>query len=217
MMKRVVIAGLIAGLAMFVWESFTHMAMPLGKVGMSPLPDEMAVREALAAYIGTADGLYFFPWMEEMGTPPPGPWGLLVFHPEWNFSWSTLGWEALTHLIQGLTLAFIVSLAAAASFARRFALALLVGVIAAIAVPRPPSPSGTASRPPTPPCRCSSRSATMSSPAWWWRGWSGRRRFHRRAKGGRPERNSVTFLAAQTRRQLRLCFAWTAAFRCNRA
>jgi hypothetical protein len=135
-MYRILIAGLLAGLAIFVWESFTHMATPLGQMGMSPLPDEMAVREALGTYIGNADGLYFFPYMSEMNQQPsPGPWGLLVYHPQWNFSWAALGWEGLTHAIQGIALALIMSFAAIASFGRRFALALLIGVIVAVGVP----------------------------------------------------------------------------------
>ena len=33
-MGRVLTAGLLAGLAMFVWESVAHMVLPLGELGM---------------------------------------------------------------------------------------------------------------------------------------------------------------------------------------
>ena len=138
-MKRIVIAGLLAGLAMFVWEFVAHTFTPLGEMGLSTLPNEAAVRAALAGQLGNADGLFIFPAMEMGQTPAPGPWGLLLYHPQFAFSWSVLGWEALVELAMGLALALLVALANAPSFGRRMALALLVGVSAAIAV----SPSYT--------------------------------------------------------------------------
>ena len=138
-MGRVLIAGVLAGLAMFFWEMIAHMALPFGEMGVSALPNEEATRQALAAQIGDADGLYFFPDMRDVAmregaVMPAGPWGLLVYHPQWNFSWDVMGWEALVELVQGLALALLISLAAVANFGRRMAVALLVGVAAAFAV-----------------------------------------------------------------------------------
>jgi hypothetical protein len=130
-MKRIVIAGVLAGLAMFVWESIAHMALPLGEMGISTMPDGEAVRAALAAHLGTAEGLYFYPAMQMGETPTPGPWGLLLYHPVWSFSWSVMGWEAMTELVQGLALALLVALAAVPGFGRRLAIAVLVGIAAA--------------------------------------------------------------------------------------
>ena len=138
-MKRLLVAGVLAGLAMFVWEAVTHTFTPLGTMGLSVLPNEAAARAALAAQLGNADGLFIFPAMEMGRTPTPGPWGLLLYHPQFAFSWSTLGWEALVELAMGLALAQVIALAGAASFGRRMAVAILVGVSAAIAV----SPSYT--------------------------------------------------------------------------
>lgn len=138
-MKRILIAGVLAGLAMFVWESVAHMLLPFGEMGISSLPDDEAMRAALAAQLGRADGLYFYPTVQMDQTPTPGPWGLLLYHPQWTFSWAVLGWEALVELLMGVALAWLIALAGAAGFGRRMAIAALAGVAAAIAV----SPSYT--------------------------------------------------------------------------
>jgi len=138
-MKRLVIAGVLAGLAMFVWEAVTHSFTPLGEMGLSVFPNDAATRAALAAQLGNADGLFIFPVVEMNQMPAPGPAGLLLYHPQFAFSWAALGWEALVELAMGLALALIVALGGAASFGRRMTIAVLVGVSAAIAV----SPSYT--------------------------------------------------------------------------
>jgi hypothetical protein len=138
-MKRILIAGILAGLAMFVWEFVAHMVTPLGEMGLSVFPNEAAARAALAAQLGNADGLYIFPstGMDQM--PTPGPAGLLLYHPQFTFSWWAMAWEALVELAEGLVLALLIGLSGVAGFGRRLAIALLVGVVAAIAV----SPSYT--------------------------------------------------------------------------
>lgn len=138
-MKRILIAGVLAGIAMFVWEMVAHMVLPFGEMGLSSLPNDAAMRAALAAQLGNADGLFIYPTIQMDQIPPPGPWGLLLYHPQWSFSWAALGWEALVELAMGVILALIVGMACAASFGRRLGIALLVGITAAIAV----SPSYT--------------------------------------------------------------------------
>jgi hypothetical protein len=138
-MRNILIAGLLGGLAMFVWESVAHMVLPFGEMGLSALPNEQAVRAALAAQMGGADGLYLFPDMRSGAEPTAGPWGMLLYHPSFNFSWSVLGWEALNEIVQGLALALLLGLSAVAGFGRRMAIAALVGVAAAFCV----SPSYT--------------------------------------------------------------------------
>jgi hypothetical protein len=138
-MKRIVIAGIAAGLAMFAWEAVAHMIGPFGEMGLSTLPNEAAVRATLAAQLGGADGLFVFPAMEVGDAPTPGPWGLLLYHPQFAFSWSVMGWEALVELVMGLALALLIGIAGVTGFGRTMAIAMLVGVAAAVAV----SPSYT--------------------------------------------------------------------------
>jgi hypothetical protein len=138
-MKRILIAGVLAGLAMFVWEMVAHMVLPFGEMGLSALPNEPAVRAALAAQLGSADGLYFFPDMRADQNPAAGPWGLLLYHPQLSFSWAVMGWEALTELVQGLALALVLGMASVSGFGKRVAIATLVGIAAAFST----SPSYT--------------------------------------------------------------------------
>jgi hypothetical protein len=138
-MKSVPIVGVLAGLAMFVWEAIAHMALPLGEMGLSTLPNEGAVRATLAAQLGAADGLYIFPAMNMSDTPTAGPWGLLLYHPAFAFSWPVMGWEVLVELVMGLALAMLIGLANVTGFGRRMTIACLVGIAAAFAV----SPSDT--------------------------------------------------------------------------
>ena len=128
-MKRILIAGVLAGIAMFVWESVAHMLLPFGEMGISHLPNDAAMRAALAAQLGNADALFFYPTIQMDQTPSPGPWGLLLYHPQWSFSWAVMGWEALTELIQGVALALVVGMAAAGSFGKRFGIAVLVRIL----------------------------------------------------------------------------------------
>ena len=133
-MGRVLIAGVLAGLAMFFWETIAHMVLPLGELGFSTLPNEEATRQLLAAHMGGADGLYLFPDMRSGGEPSAGPSGLLAYHPQVIFSYSVIGWEVLTELVQGLALALLIGMSAVSDFGKKMAIAALVGVAAAFCV-----------------------------------------------------------------------------------
>ena len=133
------IAGVLAGMAMFAWESVAHMLLPFGEMGISSLPNEAATRAALAAQLGRAEGLYFFPDMRPDEGGGGGALGAAGLSSQLDFSYSVMGWEAATELVQGVALALILGMTAAAGFGRRLGIAALVGVAAAFCV----SPSYT--------------------------------------------------------------------------
>jgi hypothetical protein len=58
---RIILAGVLGGIAMFIWTSIAHMALPLGHAGIRELPNEQAVLAAMQTGIGDKNGLYFFP------------------------------------------------------------------------------------------------------------------------------------------------------------
>lgn len=60
MNSRVWLAGLVGGVVLFVWGAVSHMALPLGEIGISSLPNEEPVMEAMRTHI-TAPGFYFIP------------------------------------------------------------------------------------------------------------------------------------------------------------
>jgi hypothetical protein len=58
---RVLVAGILGGIVMFVWTSIAHMALPLGEAGIDEIPNESAVLGAMQSNIGDKTGLYIFP------------------------------------------------------------------------------------------------------------------------------------------------------------
>src|SRR5215475_3406043 len=87
---RIIIAGIVGGIAMFIWTSVAHMALPLGAVGLSQIPDERAVLAVMQSSIGSKPGLYIFPWVDMKKSDAMAqaeakmkvsPSGLLVYRP----------------------------------------------------------------------------------------------------------------------------------------
>ncbi len=61
MNKRVLLAGLLGGIAMFAWTSLTDMALPLGDAGIKEIPNDQGVLIAMNASLGETSDFYFFP------------------------------------------------------------------------------------------------------------------------------------------------------------
>src|SRR5437773_8539300 len=70
MTKRTLLAGVLGGIAMFIWTSIAHMALPLGEAGIREIPNEQAVLAAMQANIGYKSGLYLFPGLASARTRP---------------------------------------------------------------------------------------------------------------------------------------------------
>src|ERR1700743_328576 len=64
MISRILVAGLLGTIAMFVWLSIAHMTM--GTAGMQGLPNESAVASALHTGTGDKGGLYIIPYETNM-------------------------------------------------------------------------------------------------------------------------------------------------------
>ena len=110
---RTLLAGIAAGIAMFIWSSIAHVATPLGTAGISTLPDESVTVGNLASAIGDKGGLYLFP-MPSGGSAPSSsaataPGGFLVFNPRTHTSMApkNLVVEFLTELAEGLIAAWL--------------------------------------------------------------------------------------------------------------
>ncbi len=58
---RILRAGVLGGIVMFVWTSIAHMALPLGEAGINEIPNESAVLSAMQSSIGDKTCLYIFP------------------------------------------------------------------------------------------------------------------------------------------------------------
>ncbi len=141
---RVLIAGLIGAIAMFIWASVAHVATPLASIGLKAMPNEAGAVTALQQSLGDKPGLYFFPFMQ--GSPSDakvmaaqkaalqsGPSGLLAYQPPGTggLGMGRLVTEFALELIESVLAAVV--LAYAAGFSRRLGVAAAIGVIAAMA------------------------------------------------------------------------------------
>lgn len=152
MTKRILLGGVLGGIALFLWSSITHMVLPLGEVGVQQMQNEEPVLTAMRSSI-QAPGFYFFPGMDrspgmtaeqqEAATQEwqtkynTGPWGILIYHPPGTSSSFPvqLTRELLTNIVSALLAAFLLSraLGGLSSFGMRVAFVALLGLFASVA------------------------------------------------------------------------------------
>lgn len=58
---RILLAGILGGIAMFIWSFIAHDLLPLGEVGIHQFQNEDAMLDALKTNLDGANGLYHFP------------------------------------------------------------------------------------------------------------------------------------------------------------
>jgi hypothetical protein len=139
MSKRAIIAGLLAGVGMFVWSSIAHMATPLGAAGFQELSNEQSILGSLST-LGNRSGLYLYPslgtgGMDQYATKlASSPSGILIYHPpgEKPLTPGQLITEFLKELIEALLAVYLLTRAGIERFGSRVAFVALLGVLAAI-------------------------------------------------------------------------------------
>lgn len=142
-MVRVLIAGVLGGVAMFVWTSIAHMATPLGQLGFQQIPNEGPVLAAMQDAIGDKQGLYFFPWVdpkdpnamtEHEEKTKTMPSGIMIYNPPGvgGVTPTMLVEEFAKELAQTLIAAFLLSLSVVASYLMRVGFVMLISVSAAL-------------------------------------------------------------------------------------
>jgi hypothetical protein len=141
---RVLIAGILGGLAMFMWTSFAHMATPLGATGISQMANEGPALSALESATANKPGLYLYPYVnmnsktvmqdseEAMKIHPSG---LILFHPAGAPAMAPTMFigEFVKELVQALIAAYLCAMVATAGFMSRTLFVTLIGVSAGIA------------------------------------------------------------------------------------
>jgi hypothetical protein len=150
-MIRILVAGVLGGIAMFIWTSIAHMALPLGEAGIREIPNEQAVLAAMKANIGEQSGLYLFPGiglgpnpsraqkneaMHNLGEKSANnPSGILMYHPPGRpltiGKW--LGIEFATELVESMLVVFLLAQTRVSSFPGRVAFVFVAGILAAMA------------------------------------------------------------------------------------
>jgi hypothetical protein len=118
---KILLAGILGAVAMFIWTSIAHMALPLGEAGISEIPNEQAVLAAMQSSIGEKSGLYFFPGLgvgpnatrqekneamkQEAAKMASGPSGLLIYNYARPFAFAkALTIEFATELVEAISL-----------------------------------------------------------------------------------------------------------------
>jgi hypothetical protein len=148
--KRILLAGVLGSIAMFLWSAIAHIVLPLGEIGVSEIPNEQAVLSAMQASIGQTSGFYFFPGtglgpsatraqksaaMQQYGAKlAVSPSGILIYHPPGAkvLAPAQLGTEYLTELLECLLAAFLLARTSLASYGARLGFVTVGGIMAAI-------------------------------------------------------------------------------------
>jgi len=133
-MLRILIAGLLGGLAMYAWSALAHGATSLGTIGVSTLPNESVTVDNLASSIGDQGGLFLFPMAMNANTSAAtAPGGLLVYNPKTPMTSgpqpSNLIVELVTELTETILAAWLLAQTVLAGFVQRAGFIMVVGVI----------------------------------------------------------------------------------------
>jgi hypothetical protein len=147
---KILLAGFLGAVAMFIWTFIAHMALPLGEAGISEIPNEQGVLAAMQSNIAEKSGLYFFPGLgvgpnatreeksaamkQEAEKMASGPSGLLIYNYARPFSFGkALTFEFITELVEAILVVFLLAQTTIASFVGRVGFVLVAGILAAIA------------------------------------------------------------------------------------
>jgi hypothetical protein len=150
MAKRVLLAGVLGAIAMFIWSFIAHMVLPLGYTGFREIPNESAVLGAMQSSMGQTSGLYIYPGLgagpdatpaqrnEAMKAYEPklaaNPSGILIYHPPGakGITGGKLGLEFLTEFLEALLAVILLAQTRIGSYAGKVGFIILVGIVAAI-------------------------------------------------------------------------------------
>ena len=145
MLRRILLAGVLGGVAMFVWSSIAHMVLPLGEAGLQEIPNESELLGAMRAKLGESSGFYMFPAMAREGDRSAAmtaytrklaanPSGLLIYHPPGadTLTPKRLGTEFLAEVAEALLLAWLVGRTRLSSYGSRLGFAAVCGLLAAL-------------------------------------------------------------------------------------
>lgn len=149
---RLFLAGVAGGIAMYIWTSIAHLALPLSTAGIQEITkDEPALLAQMHANLGDNPGMYLFPssgwkstddseqrnaamkrYSEKLGANPSG---LLIYHPPGAKALSPgqLIIEFITELIEVLLAVFLLAQTSLSGYLARVGFVTLAGILAALA------------------------------------------------------------------------------------
>jgi hypothetical protein len=135
MAKRILLAGVLGGFALFIWGGLAHMVLGLGMVGIQNLPQQQPVMDALKVAVPQS-GFYFFPQADAAGKVAPeragGPYGIMIYNAAGAGAPMTgqMITECALDIVMALFAAFVLSLASGLTgFVSRVGFVTLLGLM----------------------------------------------------------------------------------------
>jgi hypothetical protein len=142
MTKRVILTGLAAGVAMYVWTFVAHMILPLGEAGVQQISNEAALLGSMQSTLAVNSGMFIFPSqdkgmsMQDYGKKlTSSPRGIIVYHPAGTSpSLAPLFiTEFVTELVEAMLAVFLLSATRLTTISQRVGFVAVIGLIASIA------------------------------------------------------------------------------------
>ena len=151
MTTRILLAGVLGAIAMFIWSFIGHDLLPLGEAGIREMPNDGPVVDAMKSSIGEKKGFYVFPSFG-LGNHPTreqrseamkhtdekfatNPSGMVIYHPpgrKFEFG-RLLIVEFVTELAEAIIVVFLLAQTRIGSFSGRVGFIFVAGILAAIA------------------------------------------------------------------------------------
>lgn len=149
MNSRILLAAILGGVVMFIWNFVAHDLLPLGYMGVKTMSNEDAVRSALDTNLGDSPGLYIFPsggWTPGMSADQKkevmkkvaeqtaqGAAGIMIYRPKRVFNFpKRLGIEFATELIESLLAVFLLAQTGIRGFGGKVGFIFTIGILASI-------------------------------------------------------------------------------------
>ena len=154
MNKRILLAGLLGGLALFLWEFVAHEVLPLGEAGIRALPDEARVQAVIKQAVKDP-AFYYFPapqfqpgmtseqqrqaMEKSMQRAATEPTGMMIVYPQGRpFSFGgSLVIQFVTDVAVMLLCAALLSCASLAGYLTRVGFVTAMGLIPSMRVDLP--------------------------------------------------------------------------------
>lgn len=138
--QRVVLAGVLGAVGMFVWSSIAHMALPLGEAGVKQITNERPVLSAMQTALGQTSGFYLFPELTNRDMEAYAkkltlnPSGLLIYHPAGTSP--SIARQLITEFLAELAMSFLAVILLARAriegFGARLGFVAVIGLLASL-------------------------------------------------------------------------------------
>jgi len=149
MSTRILFAGILGGVVMFIWNFVAHDLLPLGEMGVHILPNEDTITSALQTNLADNSGFYIFPSggltpgatgeqkkaamkkaEEQMAA---GAAGILIYRPKRIFNFpKRLIIEVGTDVAEALLAVFLLAQTGIRGFGGKVGFVFTAGILAAI-------------------------------------------------------------------------------------